>query len=678
MSSYGASATAATIVSFASSTAASVMSSSSMAKGNGARVSAKHTPAYIEHVWYGLLGLLGLATIINVSFLTWATYRRYKSRSGRTSAPSHSSLSSRRLALRRIPHAILAGSRIVSFRWRIPHIDMTLLELVLTLVYLGGCLAWSFAPREIGLPRVNLQPANWAGNTAKLAAAQLPLAVVLALKNNPVTWLTGLGHEKASFESAARRRLVPMHRIVSRCIFVLTWIHMVGAYYRSPATFLNQGWKIAGLVGAVAQTITTIFGIKSIRRRYYEVFYSSHVVLILIFLITVHIHCIPVKCDLYVWPVWVLWGFDRLLRASRYLLFNVLMKPANPNARVERIGADGLRVTLRRRIPGGWKAGQHVFLAFPRLGIESHPFTIGNVYEKVEGSDEAEMMFIIRAQGGQTRMLKDLAAPSGSCELKALFDGPYGHPEDIRPFSTCVFIAGGTGVTYTLARMHQLFKDVNASNACAKRVVFIWAVRTESEYGWIASELSKAVSVAPSSVSVSVEVFVTGGIPNYAIPVLERLKKEDRHFEKRLALSRVSSYDASSSPTKCGGDDERFDEKTDGSCMDSQPSSGTCTPTKSEGDCFGSGASTPTVVGSDDGASPLKRSRISRRPGRPDVRRILEEEVTASEGAVAVDVSGPDGLVNAVRSALCEPFSGPMATLRGAPTVLLSVEQFRM
>lgn len=48
-----------------------------------------------------------------------------------------------------------------------------------------------------------------------------------------------------------------------------------------PAKLLSAGWKVAGLVGAVAQTITTIFGIKQIRHAYYELFYSSHVVLIL-------------------------------------------------------------------------------------------------------------------------------------------------------------------------------------------------------------------------------------------------------------------------------------------------------------------------------------------------------------------------------------------------------------
>lgn len=178
------------------------------------------------------------------------------------------------------------------------------------------------------------------------------------------------------------------------------------------------------------------------------------------FIITMHIHCIPMECAYYIWPCYVIWGFDRLFRGSRYVLFNLILRPKNRKALIEDIGSDGLRVTLKRRIPGGWKAGQHVFLAFPGLGIESHPFTIGNIYEKEEGGDEAEMLFIIRAMGGQTRMLMNRAMPTGTCELNALFDGPYGHPEDIRAFTTCIFIAGGTGVTYTVARMHQLFKYV--------------------------------------------------------------------------------------------------------------------------------------------------------------------------------------------------------------------------
>ncbi|OJT07995.1 Ferric reductase transmembrane component 4 [Trametes pubescens] len=577
---------------------------------------------------------MGLATVINIGFVAWATYRRYQVRWKKDISPSPRP--SGKLSIRRLPHAILSAARIWGFRLRIPYVEMTLVEFFLGIMYMAGCLAFVYSPLDTIKPMVNLVPKYWGAKAGLLGAAQLPLAVFLALKNNPVTWLTGLGHEK----------LILMHRIVSRCIFVLTWIHFVGEYYRAPRKLLSAGWKVAGLIGGVAQTITTIFGIKQIRHAYYELFYSSHVVLILTLIITIHVHCIPMESEQYVWPCYIIWGADRLLRGSRYVLFNLILRPKNRKALIEDIGSDGLRVTLKRRIPGGWKAGQHVFLAFPGLDIQSHPFTIGKVYEKEEGGDEAEMQFIIRAQGGQTRMLMERAMPTGRCELNALFDGPYGHPEDIRAFTTCIFIAGGTGVTYTVARMHQLFKDIHASDARATRVVFVWAIRTETEYSWVASDIAKIVALAPSLVSLLVDIYITGGArTDKALPELEK----DFDIEKDTVVTSTST------PTR----------------TQSLSSSERCDNEKME-----SGATTPTTAV--NGVFAFHRPGVTRKDGRPDMRRILEEEITVSEGAVAVDVSGPDGLISAVRSALSQPFTGPLATMRGTPTVLLSVEQFRM
>ena len=163
-------------------------------------------------------------------------------------------------------------------------------------------------------------------------------------------------------------------------------------------------------------------------------------------MVTLHVHVTHGGFGKYIWGAWAIWLFDRLFRGGRYVLFNLILRPSRSTARIEAVGADGLRITLRRRIPGGWKAGQHAFLAFPTLALQSHPFTIGNIYEpgpSAEGK-EAEMVFIIRAMQGQTRVLMDraIADPTGCCELPAMIDGPYGHPEDLRPFSTCVFIAG--------------------------------------------------------------------------------------------------------------------------------------------------------------------------------------------------------------------------------------------
>ncbi|KAI0368122.1 hypothetical protein BV20DRAFT_1123049 [Pilatotrama ljubarskyi] len=563
--------------------------------------------------------------IMNASFIAWATYRHQ--RGHQQHSEPEASKPQGRVALHRLPQAVLLDSRIVGFRLCIPYVEMTLVELRLTIAYVGACLAWAFVPSSGQAAGQNLKPSMWGIQTGTIDAAQLPLAVVLALKNNPITWLTGLGHEK----------LVLMHRVVSRNILLHTWLHCIGLYYKHPEKLLSAGWKVTGL---------TCF------RR--------------VFLISIHIHCIPKHANVYVWPVWVLWGFDRLLRWCHYLLFNVLLCPKHPKAIIQWIGGDGLHISVKHRIPGSWKAGQHVFLAIPALGIESHPFTIGKVYKKERDGNKVG---IVRAMGGQTKMLLDRVMLSGICELTALFDGLYGHPEDIRLFSICIFIAGGTGVTYTVARMHQLFKDVHAAAACATRVVFIWAVRTETEYEWAASDISRIVALAPSLISLTMEVFLTGGCRNTVIEALLTLAK-DYDVEKGV----VSTIPSSASRTSAI-EETCSDEKLEGDCGMHAQFSGASTPTKTEGAFFSAdGSSTPSTAS----PSVVQRPGMVLRCGPPDVYRILEEEVTTSVGAVAVDVLGPNGLVDSVRSVLIKPFSGPVATLKGTPTVLLSVEQFRM
>ena len=98
-------------------------------------------------MWYGLLALLALATISNALYLAWAMQRRYRARRGRSSDRASASKSaSSKLSLRRLPHALIAGSRILFFRLRVPLVELSVLEIVFTVLYVGACLVWCFAP----------------------------------------------------------------------------------------------------------------------------------------------------------------------------------------------------------------------------------------------------------------------------------------------------------------------------------------------------------------------------------------------------------------------------------------------------------------------------------------------------------------------------------------------------
>ncbi|KAI0723151.1 hypothetical protein C8Q76DRAFT_386444 [Earliella scabrosa] len=582
--------------------------------------------------------------------MVWATYRRHRAVQGRyQDRTTGRSGASGRLSLRRLPQAGLTICRIIAFRLRAPFMYWSMAELAFTVLYLMACLVWCFAPVDGWEFPNNLTARTWANRTGKLATIQLPFIVLLVTKNSFITWLTGIGHEKLNV----------VHRAVARCILLLTWLHVVGMYFRPRGAILllSFGWKWAGLVGAVCQTITTLVSNRWIRRRFYEAFYASHVLFIITFLVTTHIHVQPRDSDVYIWGVWGIWGFDRLCRFGKYILLNYILRPRTSiaqesplNALVEHIGGAGIRITVRRRLPWGWRAGQHALVAFPSVGLQSHPITIANIYEPRE-NNEADMVFIVRAENGISGTLLDrvLSTATGKCEVPAMIDGPYGVPPDIRPYSTCVFIAGGTGVAYTLPRLHQLLRDLSAANACTQRVVFVWAVRTEVEYGWVAAELQRALSEAPSSLSLVLDLYLTNAGAKGELGSVPSLgKNEEGEAEYDLEKGAAPGKDAPG-PSHAHSRSDSSEEM------------------KEKSPAVGEGAS-----------KELPRAGVRRKYGRPNVYNILEEEVAASCGPVSVDVSGPDGLVSAVRNALCAPFAGPVANLRGAPTVLLNVEQFRL
>lgn len=167
---------------------------------------------------------------------------------------------------------------------------------------------------------------------------------------------------------------------------------------------------------------------------------------------------------------------DRFARYMRYFILGNFHKPNRLPATIEIISPDAYRITVRRSFPGffpgkGWLAGQHMFIAFPTIGpIESHPFTIASIAEDIpaadvrpgETGDERELMWIVRTRNGFTKRLRDKAQSTDGGVLQApiFLDGPYGAPPDITGFTTCqcVFIAGGSGIAYTMPRMRELFK----------------------------------------------------------------------------------------------------------------------------------------------------------------------------------------------------------------------------
>lgn len=145
----------------------------------------------------------------------------------------------------------------------------------------------------------------------------------------------------------------------------------------------------------------------------------------------------------YIYPCFIVWGLDRTGRLIRYLVVNNFIRTKGTSGELELLNHDALRLTIKRRVPWGWRAGQHAFLAFPTINpTQSHPFTVAIIPDNNNETKENELVFIIRVREGFTKRLRDHVHADGTCQLPVFMDGPYGAPSDITPYNTCIFLAG--------------------------------------------------------------------------------------------------------------------------------------------------------------------------------------------------------------------------------------------
>ncbi|THH33660.1 hypothetical protein EUX98_g541 [Antrodiella citrinella] len=479
---------------------------------------------------------------------------------------------------RRLPGAVASAFRIVAFRIHIP-IGPGSTATISQLTFIFGYITTIFV--LLFIHTHDLEGYWYEDRAAHYASSQLPLIVALAGKNNIISFCTGIGHEKLNV----------LHRAAARTCLILLWIHAISHVVAGLKTGFETIWMQCGAVGLTAFTLAAILSVRPIRKAFFEIFLVGHIILVALFLLFGYLHARGPGYGNYIWPALVLWAFDRVLRLTRLLLNNRFRWTKNQHestATVELLSQDTVRLTLRRRMK--WQAGQHAYVVLPtisELPSEAHPFTIASIpgsLDGAEGSQEKELTFIIRGRSGFTGRLRDHASSDGSKTVPAFIDGPYGCPPILSKYYTCVLIAGGSGVSYTLPLLLNLIHDAKAGKSAVRRVVFVWSVRDAEHVKWISKVLKEALVHAQSSpLVVDPHVYITG--PNHPLP--------------ELSLS----------------DDSKS------VIGDSHPG-------------------TPVCPKSENSLEKLELpaySALKITHGRPSISRILEDEVSGSAGSVSVD-----------------------------------------
>lgn len=556
------------------------------------------------------------------------------------------------ISLSRLPSAFVELFRVLSFRWTIPisrSYTLNLAEVLLTGVYISVCLAWTLI-NTTSKKGVKFDPRYYANIASNIACSQLPFVVALGMRNNIISYLTGISFDKLSY----------LHGMTARTLVVLIWIHAGGrvALGLKGKVAITVPVIQAGVLAGVSLTLLSVVSIRPLRDRSYEFFLIVHFVLAFITILAGYFHAASLDFGTYIWPSFVLWGLDRAIRVVRLVISAFTNKPQAQQTRnnissttatvssngvhVELLSHHFLRLTIQPPALFHWRPGQSAYLTFPSISanpLEAHPFTIASI--DVENKDKPrELKFFIRVRDGLTKRLLNAVETGGS--TRVLVDGPYSSPTLLVGYDTMVLIAGGSGIAFTLPLFLDLLERCKTKGLECRRLTFIWAVRNLDHLTWIQSELLASLHDLPSSLAVSIHIFVSGSGP------LDNVGTDTESFVDDTTWT---SDDVEKTSSSSG--EEANNEMT---------VAGPSTPKEKE--------SQAKAAGSDLLALPM----VTTHRGRGDLEKLIAEEVEYARDAMSITVCGTHALADAIRHSIRSPRFGDI--LRGGPTISLHVEAF--
>lgn len=204
-----------------------------------------------------------------------------------------------------------------------------------------------------------------------------------------------------------------------------------------------------------------------LRKLQYETFHIIHILMSALILVMVGMHRRDITKKTLVVVIFAasIWFTDRSLRLLKLAVYRI-----ENTATITPLPHGGTRIVLRKT-PFRAVPGTHCFLWIPGIrSTESHPFTIIS-------TNPLEM--VVAAYDGFTRDLHECAMKSPSHTLKASVDGPYGSVPDLTMFDKVIFIAGGSGASFTCGVAVDTLRKLGDSTATT--IEFIWVVREQGK-----------------------------------------------------------------------------------------------------------------------------------------------------------------------------------------------------
>ncbi|KAK6956571.1 hypothetical protein Daesc_001849 [Daldinia eschscholtzii] len=336
---------------------------------------------------------------------------------------------------------------------------------------------WNDGPDEI--------MGDLANRLGVLSFANFALLVLYSSRNNVLLWLTNWQHSTFVLLHRWVARIAVLQAILHSLVFLRDWIQED----RLEADQVLPYWWW-GCIATIAASLILPLSIPLLRQRSYEVFLGIHIVASILIFMGSWYHIIfryqhQWGYETWLYVVFAVWGFDRLVRLLRILRNGVR------TANITVIDNDYVKIDVKGVVGAG-----HVYLYFLDWRFwENHPFSIASSVIQQSGTYsngkdvtpakdveldgekstqmavrsfdhnvETGMVFYLRILEGGTKALRY------KTQLPVLIEGTYGTHEDLSDYPTLVCIAGGVGVTSVFPYMRA-----HPGNA-----YLYWGSRTQS------------------------------------------------------------------------------------------------------------------------------------------------------------------------------------------------------
>jgi predicted ferric reductase len=223
----------------------------------------------------------------------------------------------------------------------------------------------------------------------------------------------------------------------------------------------NINGMVAGSAMVIILATTTI-----VRTHQYETFHIIHMVMAALIIIVMGMHRpdypLVEKIMIIAASMWIA---DRLFRLLKLLIYSV-----GNTASITPLPHGGIRIVLPKS-PVGAAPGKHCFLWIPAVrATECHPFTIVST---------KPLEIVAAAYNGFTRDLHKHALANPGKSFKASIDGPYGRVPDFTVYNKILFIAGGSGASFTCGVALDILHKLGDSTLTT--IEFVWVVHEQGK-----------------------------------------------------------------------------------------------------------------------------------------------------------------------------------------------------